>query len=75
MINSFVSFSTVPADSCNIPLFSKILTKIETIESMSTGLSSFTNDLCRLSNIICKIPYNSLVVIDEFGKIISYIFS
>ena len=60
--------SFVPAESCDIPLFSKILTKIETIESMSTGLSSFTNDLCRLSNIIYKIPYNSLVVIDEFGK-------
>ena len=60
--------SFVPADECNIPLFSKLLTKIETIESMSTGLSSFTNDLCRLSSIICKIPYNSLVVVDEFGK-------
>lgn len=60
--------SFVPANLCNIPLFSKILTKIETIESMSIGLSSFTNDLCRLSNIISKIPYNSLVVIDEFGK-------
>lgn len=60
--------SFVPADGCNIPLFNKILTKIETIESMSTGLSAFTNDLCRLSSIICKIPYNSLVVVDEFGK-------
>src|SRR5699024_8707567 len=46
----------------------KLLTKIETIDSMSTGLSSFTNDLCRLSNIICKVPYNSLIVVDEFGK-------
>ena len=64
--------SFVPADSCNIPLFSKLLTKIETIDSMSTGLSSFTNDLCRLSNIICKIPYNSLIVVDEFGKGTSY---
>lgn len=60
--------SFVPADACNIPLFSKLLTKIETIDSMSTGLSSFTNDLCRLSSIICKIPYNSLIVVDEFGK-------
>lgn len=35
---------------------------------MSTYLSSFTNDLCRLSSIVGKIPYNSLVVVDEFGK-------
>lgn len=60
--------SFVPADSAEIGLVDGIYTRIQTLESVSIGLSTFMIDLNQVSKALRCATGHSLVLIDEFGK-------
>ncbi|KGO72917.1 DNA mismatch repair protein MutS, core [Penicillium italicum] len=60
--------SFVPADSAELGVTDKILTKINTQESVSKVQSTFMNDLQQISLCLKQVTNRSLVIIDEFGK-------
>ncbi|KAJ5576749.1 DNA mismatch repair protein MutS core [Penicillium sp. DV-2018c] len=60
--------SFVPADSAELGVTDKILTKINTQESVSKVQSTFMNDLQQISLCLNQVTSRSLVIIDEFGK-------
>ncbi|KAJ6076301.1 hypothetical protein N7499_008282 [Penicillium canescens] len=60
--------SFVPADSAELGITDKILTKINTQESVSKIQSTFMNDLQQISLCLKEVTGRSLVIIDEFGK-------
>ncbi|KAJ5827148.1 DNA mismatch repair protein MutS core [Penicillium robsamsonii] len=60
--------SFVPADSAELGVTDKILTKINTRESVSKIQSTFMNDLQQISLCLKQVTHRSLVIIDEFGK-------
>lgn len=63
-----LSGSFVPADYAQIPLFDKIFTRIHTVESISSGFSSFLTDLNQISLALNAAGKQSLIMVDEFGK-------
>ncbi|KAJ5664349.1 hypothetical protein N7507_005080 [Penicillium longicatenatum] len=60
--------SFVPADSAELGITDKILTKINTQESVSKIQSTFMSDLQQISLCLKQATSRSLVLIDEFGK-------
>ncbi|KAG0248875.1 MutS protein msh5 [Mortierella polycephala] len=60
--------SFVPADSAVVGLTDKILTRLQTRETVSSIQSAFMIDLQQVNLAIKKATRRSLVVIDEFGK-------
>ncbi|KAJ5082300.1 DNA mismatch repair protein MutS core [Penicillium argentinense] len=60
--------SFVPADSAELGITDKILTKINTQESVSKLQSTFMSDLQQISLCLKQVSGRSLVLIDEFGK-------
>ncbi|CDM30496.1 DNA mismatch repair protein MutS, type 1 [Penicillium roqueforti FM164] len=59
--------SFVPADSAELGITDKILTKINTQESVSKAESTFMNDLQQISLCLKQVTNRSLLIIDEFG--------
>ncbi|OQE40807.1 hypothetical protein PENCOP_c005G07611 [Penicillium coprophilum] len=60
--------SFVPADSAELGVTDRILTKINSQESVSKIQSTFMNDLQQISLCLKQVTNRSLVIIDEFGK-------
>ncbi|KAF9972932.1 MutS protein msh5 [Actinomortierella ambigua] len=60
--------SFVPADHALIGLTDKILTRLQTRETVSKVHSTFMADLSQVSHAIRMATQRSLVVLDEFGK-------
>ncbi|KAJ5358895.1 DNA mismatch repair protein MutS core [Penicillium cataractarum] len=60
--------SFVPAESAELGITDKILTKINTQESVSKIQSTFMSDLQQISLCLRQVTGRSLVLIDEFGK-------
>ncbi|KAK8216575.1 muts domain V-domain-containing protein [Phyllosticta capitalensis] len=60
--------SFVPAESAQIGLTDKILTRIATRESVSRIQSAFMIDLQQISVALSLATPRSLIIIDEFGK-------
>ncbi|OQE25299.1 hypothetical protein PENSTE_c006G06453 [Penicillium steckii] len=60
--------SFVPADSAELGITDKILTKINTQESVSKIQSTFMSDLQQISLCLRQVSSRSLILIDEFGK-------
>ncbi|KAJ6121588.1 hypothetical protein N7512_004053 [Penicillium capsulatum] len=60
--------SFVPAASAELGITDKILTKINTMESVSKIQSTFMSDLQQVSLCLKQVTDRSLVLIDEFGK-------
>ncbi|KAJ5217788.1 uncharacterized protein N7469_011413 [Penicillium citrinum] len=60
--------SFVPADSAELGITDKILTKINTQESVSKIQSTFMSDLQQISLCLRQVSNRSLILIDEFGK-------
>ncbi|KAG0236515.1 MutS protein msh5 [Actinomortierella wolfii] len=60
--------SFVPADHALIGLTDKILTRLQTRETVSKVHSTFMADLSQVSMALRMATQRSLVVIDEFGK-------
>ena len=58
----------VPADSCTLGLTDKMLTRINTKETVSKAQSAFVIDLQQIAIALSSCTPRSLVVIDEFGK-------
>jgi DNA mismatch repair protein MSH5 len=59
--------SFVPADSATIGITDKILTRIQTMESVSKEVSSFMIDLNQINSSINLLTEHSLLLFDEFG--------
>ncbi|CEO58793.1 hypothetical protein PMG11_03495 [Penicillium brasilianum] len=60
--------SFVPAENAELGITDKILTKINTQESVSKIQSTFMSDLQQISLCLRQVTGRSLVLIDEFGK-------
>ena len=60
--------SWVPATFAQIPIIDAIYTRIQTVDSVSLGLSAFTVDLDQVSTALNHATSKSLVLLDEFGK-------
>ncbi|KAJ5767203.1 uncharacterized protein N7511_004819 [Penicillium nucicola] len=60
--------SFVPAVSAELGITDKILTKINTQESVSKIQSTFMNDLQQISLCLKEVTSRSLILVDEFGK-------
>jgi len=60
--------SFVPASSASIPVLTRIVTRIQTTESVSVGMSAFMSELNQLSHALSVNDPRSLVLVDEFGK-------
>jgi DNA mismatch repair protein MSH5 len=60
--------SFVPAESANIGLTDKILSRVTTRETVSRVQSAFMIDLQQISLALSLATRRSLLVIDEFGK-------
>ncbi|KAL1306915.1 hypothetical protein AAFC00_005558 [Neodothiora populina] len=58
----------VPADSAQIGLTDKILTRVATRESVSRAQSAFMTDLQQMSMALNLATRRSLLIVDEFGK-------
>merc|ERR1711973_280596 len=55
--------SWVPASKAQVPL-----TRIQTVESISLGMSAFQCDLAQISAALRNSVGSSLLLVDEFGK-------
>ncbi|KAJ5166787.1 DNA mismatch repair protein MutS core [Penicillium canariense] len=60
--------SFIPAESAELGITDKILTKINAQESVSKIQSTFMSDLQQISLCLNQVTGQSLVLIDEFGK-------
>ncbi|KAI8889964.1 hypothetical protein K501DRAFT_313117 [Backusella circina FSU 941] len=60
--------SFVPADIATIGITDKMLTRIQTSETVSKPQSAFAFDIQQLNRAIIGATCKSLVIIDEFGK-------
>jgi len=60
--------SFVPAAAAKIGLTDRIMTRIQTHESVSVQKSTFTIDLLQMNQILKLATNRTLVLIDEFGK-------
>ena len=60
--------SFVPAASATVPIFDRIVTRIQTLETLSLGLSAFAVDVNQMSLALRSASASSLVLVDEFGK-------
>ncbi|OJJ49749.1 hypothetical protein ASPZODRAFT_59687 [Penicilliopsis zonata CBS 506.65] len=60
--------SFVPAENATLGIADKILTRINTPESVTKAQSTFMNDLQQISLDLKLATSRSLVIIDEFGK-------
>lgn len=58
----------VPCEAARIGLTTKILTRIQSRESVAIGKSSFLIDLQQIKNILTTSDERTLLIIDEFGK-------
>jgi len=60
--------SWVPAMEAQVPLTDRLLTRIQTVESISLGMSAFQCDLAQISAALRNSTGCSLLLVDEFGK-------
>jgi len=60
--------SWVPALKAEVPLTHRLLTRIQTVESISLGMSAFQCDLAQISAALRNSVGSSLLLVDEFGK-------
>jgi DNA mismatch repair ATPase MutS len=58
----------VPAERAVIGQCRGILTRISSVESLSTPLSAFTLDLAQMARLIASYSESTICLIDEFGK-------
>lgn len=58
----------VPAEKARLPVVDAILTRLNSANSVSTGLSSFASDLFQVNYAMTKATDRSLIIIDEFGR-------
>lgn len=58
----------VPAESASIGPIDRIFTRIQSLDSVSVGLSTFMIDINQMSQALKSATEKSLVVVDEFGK-------
>uniref|UniRef100_A0A5S6QAN8 DNA_MISMATCH_REPAIR_2 domain-containing protein n=1 Tax=Trichuris muris TaxID=70415 RepID=A0A5S6QAN8_TRIMR len=60
--------SFVPAVSAKIPMTDRILSRLHSVDSVFTGMSTFAYDLKQMAVAVNSATCRSLVLIDEFGK-------
>lgn len=58
----------VPASYARIPIVDAILTRMQSANSISTGLSTFATDLNQINYALARATTRSFIAIDEFGK-------
>ena len=62
------SGSFVPAESADIGVIDKILTRIGAADDLARGLSTFMVEMTEVANILRNATRNSLLILDEIGR-------
>ena len=60
--------SFVPAESCQMPVFDKIFTRIGASDDLVSGDSTFMVEMKEANNAIENATKNSLIIFDELGR-------
>lgn len=60
--------SYVPAEKAELPIFSRVFTRVGASDSLSEGLSTFMVEMAETAEILRKVDEKSLVVMDEIGR-------
>ncbi len=60
--------SFVPCESCDIPIFDKIFTRIGASDDLVGGESTFMVEMLEAKNAIINSTANSLILFDELGR-------
>lgn len=58
----------VPAESARLPVIDAILTRMQSANSITMGLSTFATDLHQVQYALSRATERSIIAIDEFGK-------
>ena len=60
--------SFVPAESATIGLTDRMFSRMASVESISTNMSTFASDTSQVAHLLHHMTANSLLLIDEYGK-------
>ncbi|MCY4444680.1 MAG: DNA mismatch repair protein MutS [Proteobacteria bacterium] len=60
--------SFVPAQSCQLPLFDAIYTRIGASDDLSQGKSTFMMEMSETAHILHRATQHSLIILDELGR-------
>ncbi len=58
----------VPCESCNLPLFDQIFTRIGASDDLMNGQSTFMVEMMEANNALVNATENSLILFDEIGR-------
>ncbi|MBR3693159.1 MAG: DNA mismatch repair protein MutS [Erysipelotrichales bacterium] len=58
----------VPADSCDLPLFDQIFTRIGANDDLMSGQSTFMVEMMEANHALTNATANSLILFDEIGR-------
>ena len=67
--------SFIPCDRATISITDQILARISSVETCAVPQSSFQLDLTQMAAILNRSTANSLVLVDEFGKVCLFLHS
>ncbi|GFO04709.1 muts protein homolog 5-like, partial [Plakobranchus ocellatus] len=60
--------SFVPAEAACVGPIDRFFSRVKSMESVSSGMSTFLQDSLQISHALSEATHNSLVIVDEFGK-------
>ena len=60
--------SFVPAESACVGPVDQFFSRVKSVESVSSGMSTFLQDSLQISRALNEATHSSLVIVDEFGK-------
>ena len=60
--------SFVPAESASVGPVDQFFSRVKSVESVSSGMSTFLQDSLQISRALNEATHSSLVIVDEFGK-------
>ncbi len=58
----------VPAESCELTLFSSIFVRVGASDTLEEGYSTFMNEMVETSNLLNCADENSFLILDELGR-------
>lgn len=60
--------SFVPCESCTLPIFDQIFTRIGSSDDITSGESTFMSEMLEVNRALQNATYRSLIIFDEVGR-------
>ncbi len=60
--------SFVPCESCTLPLFDQVFTRIGSSDDITSGESTFMSEMLEVNRALQNATYKSLILFDEVGR-------